>query len=91
MLAADWPGGEASDAGGDWEPVGLLGESGFLISAILVVAVMGRWGIRMATGAVCSCGKSWGGEIFPCNDIEFSDWIKRSKEKTMTLFQPLFY
>lgn len=54
VLAADWPVREASETGEDGEPVGLLGESGLLISAILVVAVMGRCGIRMATGAVCS-------------------------------------
>lgn len=26
----------------------------------------------MATGAVCSCGKSLGGEIFPCTSVECS-------------------
>lgn len=34
--------GGLSEAGGDREPMGLLGESGALISAVLVVAVMGR-------------------------------------------------
>lgn len=59
------------------EPLGLLGESGELfMSAVLVVAVMGRWGIRMATGAMCSCGKSLGGEILPWTNTECSDWMQ---------------
>lgn len=68
--------------------MGLLGELGLLISAVLVVAVMGRCGIRMATGAECSCGKSLGGEIFPCTNVECSGWIKRFdvKDKT-TMYQ----
>lgn len=73
VLAVDWLGGGASETGEDQEPVGLLVESGEpLISAVLVVAVMGRWGIRMATGAVCSSGKLLGGEIFPCTNTECS-------------------
>lgn len=73
MLLADWSGDGASGTGDDPDPNGLLGESGEpLNSAVLVVAVMGRWGIRMATGAVCSCGKSLGGEIFPCTNTECS-------------------
>lgn len=77
VLAFDWLGGGASGTGEDREPLGLLVESGeSLISAVLVVAVMGWWGIRMATGAVCSCGKSLGGEIFPCTNTECSGWIK---------------
>lgn len=56
--------------GGD--PAGLTGESGLLISANLVVAVMGRCGIRMATGAVCLWGRSLGGEILPWADAECS-------------------
>lgn len=51
VIAADWLVDEASDARKDGEPAGLLGELGLLISAILVVAVMGRCG--MATGAAC--------------------------------------
>ena len=63
-------------AGETKEPVGLLGESG-LISAVLVVAVIGRCGIRIAIGAVCSCGMmTFGGEIFPCTNVEFSNWTK---------------
>lgn len=70
MLAADWP-----EIGEEQEPTGLLGESG--PSAILVVAVMGRCGIRMATGAVCSCGKSLSRDIVPCTNPECSGWMKR--------------
>lgn len=44
--------GDSSDTGEGGEPAGLLGEPGLLISATLVVAVMGRWGV--ATGAACS-------------------------------------
>lgn len=83
MLAADWPVGEASEIGEDREPTGLLGESGPLISAVLVVAVMGRWGILMVTGAVCSCGKSLGGEVFPCTNTECSGWMKRFQMITL--------
>lgn len=72
LPAADWLVGEASETGGGEEPAGLLGESGPLISAIFVVAVMGRCGILMATGAVCWWGKSLGGEIFPCTSAECS-------------------
>lgn len=50
--AADWLRGDSSDAGEGGEPAGLPGEPGLLISATLVVAVMGRWGV--ATGAACS-------------------------------------
>lgn len=80
--AADWLGGEASDSGGVSEPTGLLGEPGEpLISAVLVVAVMGRWGIRMATtGTVCSCGRSLGGEIFPCTNTECSNRTEHKAE-----------
>ncbi len=46
------------------------------MSAVLVVAVMGRWGMRMVTGAECSCGKSLGGEIFPSANDECSGWTK---------------
>lgn len=70
--ASDWSAGEASEMGDGGDPAGLPGESGLLISAILVVAVMGRCGIRMATGAVCSWGKSLGGEIFPWASAECS-------------------
>lgn len=64
--AGDWAGGEASETGADPGPKAQPGESAEpLISAVLVVAVMGRWGIRVATGALRSCGKSSGGEIFP--------------------------
>ena len=54
VLAANWPVGEVPATGEVGEPAGLLGEFGLLISAVLVVAVMGRCCIRMATGAECS-------------------------------------
>lgn len=80
MLAVDWLGGKASETGGKLEEVGLLGDSGqVLSSAVLVVAVMGKWAIRMATGAVCSCGKSLGGDIFPGTGKECSYWRKIEK------------
>lgn len=73
MFTANWREGEASDAGEDGEPTGLLGAPGEpFSSAVLVVAVMGRWGMRMATGAVRSCGNSLGGEIFPWTNTECS-------------------
>lgn len=72
VLAADWPVFETSETGEEREPTGLLGDSGPFISAVLVVAVMGRWGILLATWAVCSWGKSWGGEILPCTNSECS-------------------
>lgn len=45
-----------SDTGEGLERTGLVGDSLFITegSAVLVVAVMGRCGIRMATGAVLS-------------------------------------
>ena len=86
MLGVDRLEGGSSEIGDGWEPVGLLAESGEpLISAVFVVAVMGRWGIRMATGAVCSCGKSMGGEIFPCTNTECSAWIKTCRVITLLL------
>lgn len=59
--------------------IGLLGDSGLFItveSATLVVAVMGRCGIAMGTGAECSCNTPLGGEFLLKGTIEFSDWIK---------------
>lgn len=50
--AADWLPGDSSHTGEGGEPAGLLGEAGPFISATLVVAVMGRWGV--ATGAARS-------------------------------------
>lgn len=49
MPAADWLMGDSSVTGEDGEPAGLLGEPGLLISATLVVAVMGRWGVATGT------------------------------------------
>lgn len=77
VLAADWPAADAWPGGGEREPTGLLGESGHLVSAVLVVAVTGRWGILVATGAVCWCGKSLGEEIFPSITSECTGWIVR--------------
>lgn len=91
MIAADWPVGEASLTGEEREPTGLLGELGFLSSAVLVVAVMGRCGIRIAMGAVCSCGKSLGGEIFPCTNVECSGWIKRFNVNDKTTMYQFFF
>lgn len=82
MLEAEMPAGEASEETGEVRGLsGLDEEMGeLLISAVLVVAVMGRWGILMVTmGAVCSCGVSVGGEIFPCTNTDCSDWIKKKK------------
>lgn len=73
VLGTDWALVEASELGEDTEPMGLLGELvDTLISAVLVVAVMGRWGIRNVTGAACSRGLSVGGEIFPFSNTECS-------------------
>lgn len=82
MLEAGWPPGEASEEAREVRGLaGLLGTMGeLLISAVLVVAVMGRWGIRMVTMGACSCGESVGGEIFPCTSTECSDWMKRYKK-----------
>ena len=89
MLAADWPVGESSETGEEREAEGLLGESGPFISAVLVVAVMGRWGILMATGAMCSCGKLFGGETFPCSNSNGSGRIKQTVY-LVTYLQPQF-
>lgn len=86
VLAADWPAAEASETGEEREPAGLPGESGPFTSAVLVVAVMGRWGILMATGAVCSWGKSLGGgDVFPWTDSECSaSAVTRQNDQTET-------
>lgn len=65
-----------------------MGDSLFITegSAVLVVAVMGRWGIRMATGAVLSYGMLLlAGKLFPCDTVEFSEWT--SIEKIHLLIQ----
>ncbi len=57
--------------------IGLPGDSGLFItaeSAILVVAVIGRCGIAIETGAECSCDTPLGGEILLKGIVEFSDW-----------------
>lgn len=74
---ADWPRVDSSDTREGGEPAGLPGDPGLLISANLVVAVMGRWGV--ATGAACTCRRSEGGEIFPCTNTDCSGWTKLRK------------
>lgn len=59
--------------------IGLPGDSGLFItaeSATLVVAVIGRCGIAMGTGAECSCDTPLGGEFLLKGIVEFSDWIE---------------
>lgn len=55
--------------------IGLPGDSGLFItaeSATLVVAVMGRCGIAMETGAECSCDTPLEGELLLKGSMEFS-------------------
>lgn len=59
--------------------IGLPGDSGLFItaeSATLVVAVMGRCGIAIDTGVVCSCDTPLGAEFPLKGTLEFSDQIK---------------
>lgn len=47
------------------------------------LAVRGTCGMHMATGALCLCGKSLGGEIFACINTECYCWIKSFKVITL--------
>lgn len=76
-LVSGWLFGSESVIGEGIACIGLPGDSGLFItaeSATLVVAVMGRCGIAIGTGAVCSCDTPLAGEISLKGTVEFSDW-----------------
>ncbi len=56
--------------------------TGLVFTAALAAVVRGTCGMHMATGGLCLCVKSLGGEIFACVNTECSDWIKIKNNNT---------